>query len=210
MPELDKVTVVSVNLMTLGLTRAMYESLREFYPDVRVILVDNGSRDKSTDFIREQARIHPHTDCVLSARNLGHGGGLNQAIRKAATRYVFTIDSDCIVKQGSFLELMVQRFEKDPLLFALGSLDHRGTSGIKRGPHPYVHPWASMLDRSKYLKLTPFVNGGAPAMRTMLDAEKHGFHFGSFPVRQYIHHIGGGTRASQAWRRQKAKKAKRK
>ena len=209
MPVLDKVTVVSVNLMTPGLTRAMYVSLREFYPDVRVILVDNGSRDASTDFIREQARIHPRTECILNKRNLGHGGGLNQAIRKATTPLVFTIDSDCVVKQGGFLELMVQRFGKDLQLFALGSLDHRGTSGIKRGPHPYVHPWASMLNRATYLKLQPFARGGAPAMRTMLDAERRGFHFGSFPVRQYIRHIGGGTRANQAWRRE-ARKAKRK
>ena len=209
MPVLDKITVVSVNLMTPGLTRAMYVSLREFYPDVRVILVDNGSRDASTDFIREQARIHPRTECILNKRNLGHGGGLNLAIRKATTRYIFTIDTDCVIKQGGFLELMVQRLEKDPLLFALGSLDHRGTSGIKRGPHPYVHPWASMLNRATYLKLQPFARGGAPAMRTMLDAERRGFHFGSFPVRQYIRHIGGGTRANQAWRRE-ARKAKRK
>ena len=113
------------------------------------------------------------------------------------------------MKQGGFLELMVQRFGKDLQLFALGSLDHRGTSGIKRGPHPYVHPWASMLNRATYLKLQPFARGGAPAMRTMLDAERRGFHFGSFPVRQYIRHIGGGTRANQAWRRE-ARKAKRK
>ena len=210
MSELDKVTVVSVNLKTLGLTRAMYESLREFYPDVRVILVDNGSRDASTAYIREQASSHSHTKCILNKGNLGHGGGLNQAIRKAVTPFVFTIDTDCIVKHGGFLELMVQQFGKDPKLFALGSLDKRGTSGLKRGPYPYVHPWASMLDRAKYLKLQPFARGGAPAMRTMLDAERKGFHFGNFPVRQYVRHIGGGTRANQAWRREQAKKARRK
>jgi glycosyltransferase involved in cell wall biosynthesis len=208
MPVLDKVTVISINLMTFGLTCAMYESLREFYPDVRVILVDNGSRDASTVFIREQARIHPRTECILSKRNLGHGGGLNCAIRAATTPFVFTIDTDCTIKQGGFLELMIERFKKDSRLFVLGSLDHRGTSGIKRGPHPYVHPWASLLDRNKYLKLHPFTNGGAPAMRTMLDAERKDYHFGSFPVRKYIYHIGGGTRANQAWRRQEAKKAR--
>ncbi len=201
----DRVTAVSVNFMTKDFTQDCFESFRFFYPSLPFILVDNGSEDESTEFIRSVGE-GDNVTAIFNERNRGHGFGLDRGIRAAQTPYVFTIDSDCIVLQGGFLELMLVEFESDSLLCALGQ-----TFEIPEYPELYpqqsvAHPAAMLLDREKYLPLRPFEGSSAPSVNTLIAAQfEHGYHVQSFPTRwtpnppelpigDYILHICLGTR----------------
>jgi glycosyltransferase involved in cell wall biosynthesis len=205
----DSITAVVVNFRTLELTRRCVESFIAHYPRVPLILIDNGSRDESTDYVREAARSHAHIHAVLNPRNRYHGPSLDQGVRFAETSHVFTLDSDCEVLRGGFLELMHASFD-DPATYAVGELRYKNRFGYtygyddraqpnKPGRIPYVHPYAMLLDREKYLGLRRFIHHGAPCIRNMEDASRAGYAVLNFPVHEFVHHLTRGTSASQGY-----------
>jgi glycosyltransferase involved in cell wall biosynthesis len=83
----EKVAVVTVSYNTQELTALLLWSLRTIvnWPDLEIVVVDNGSADGSAELLAEaaQARI-----CVLLANDVNrqHGPGLNQGISWLAAR----------------------------------------------------------------------------------------------------------------------------
>lgn len=196
----DQATVVCVNFKTPDLTRDCISSLRQFYPNVKIILIDNGGCDASLKMARQLGEMYDLT-VIENRDNIGHGPALNQGIHLATTPYVFTLDSDTRTEKGGFIEEMIGKFKADASLFALGWLRYTGESGVatpkqelKRGMK-YVHPYACMLDREKYLGLsTGFIHSGAPAAALMSVAGEAGYGLEDFPVDEYIWHKVAGTR----------------
>lgn len=191
------ITAVVVNYKTLDLTRRCVESWLAAYPDVPLLLIDNGSGDQSSDYIRQVGSQHEIVTAILNEANYNHGPALHQGIARCSTPYVFTLDSDCEVQRGGFLEAMLALFS-DPLLYAVGSLRTMDRYGyeLKPGSHAYtryVHPHAMLLDREKYATLPPFVHHGSPCLKNMHAAERRGYHLHDFAVEQYILHRGRGT-----------------
>jgi glycosyltransferase involved in cell wall biosynthesis len=197
MADLADVTAVTVNYRTADLTKRCVSSFLMQYPQVKSILIDNGSQDDSTAYIREVAALHPNVSAIFNQANLFHGPALDQGIRASETRFVFTLDSDCEIKSGGFLELMMGLFQ-DPSLYAAGRLLLVDRFGFRlppasKGGIQYVHPSAMLLERGKYAGLPPFEHHGAPCLQNMREAIKTGFTVSDFPVMDYISHDWRGT-----------------
>lgn len=196
--RLDKaISALVVNHKTLSLIRRCIDSLMAAYPDMPITVIDNGSHDESTEYIREAATVHSVT-AVFNDTNVGHGPALDQGMRAASTKHVFTLDSDCIVLRSSFLEKMLDILTRDDL-YAIGWLMHVNERGVSANPWdyehiPYIHPSAALIDREKYLGLEPFIWHGAPAICNMADARRLGYRVAGFPIDGYVLHIGRGTR----------------
>jgi glycosyltransferase involved in cell wall biosynthesis len=200
---LDEISVLIINYRTLDLTARCLESLQKFYPQVEVTLVDNGSDDESTDFIQEMAGGCDTIHAILNRKNRYHGPALDQGLRLAQTRLVFSLDSDCEVLQGGFLEAMIACFS-DPCTYAVGELVRMNRFGYPlpegegRG-FDYVHPRRMLLDRRKYLGLKRFTHHGAPCLSNMRQAIQRGYRLGDFPIQDYILHLGRGTCSSYGY-----------
>jgi glycosyltransferase involved in cell wall biosynthesis len=203
------ITALVVNYRTIELTRRCVESFIARYPSVPLILVDNGSDDESTEYVREAARSNPHIRGVLNPRNRYHGPALDQGMRLAETSHVFTLDSDCEILRAGFLESMYASFD-DAARYAVGELRYKNRFGYtygyddlaqpdKPGRIPYVHPYAMLLDREKYLGLRPFIHHGAPCIRNMEDARRAGYTVLNFPVHEFVEHRTRGTSASHGY-----------
>lgn len=198
------ITVVVANLKTLHLLRTALTSLYWFYPKIRTILIDNGSCDASTSYIKKLGK-RKNVTAVVNKRNKGHGPAMNQGIVIAETPYVFTYDTDCEVLKGGALEQMLGSFRQNKSLYAIGWLRYVNKSGTPASPRrvaadksdlwPYIHPSIMMLDRAKYLKLRQFAHHGAPCTRNMIDATQAGYTMQNFPgLGKHIKHLGAGTR----------------
>lgn len=192
------VTAVIVNFKTLWLARQAHHSLLRYY-DVPVVLVDNGSSDTATT---QWVQAHGG---ICNEQNIGHGPALHKAImERVKTPFVLTLDSDCIVQKGGWLEEMVDFFYGSKA-YAIGWLRWVDRwSGVPLEWHTdkppadqfvrYVHPAVGLYDVTKYKTLRPFAQLGAPCLWNMLDADAAGFIVKDYPVFEYVKHLVAGTR----------------
>lgn len=205
---IQAVTAIIVNYKTESLVRGAIESLLGFYPELRMIVIDNGSHDGSTEYLR--AIYTPSLRTIVNDKNIGHGPAMHQGLLAAMTRYAFLMDTDCIVRMGGFLEIMYSWFLTNPQLYAVGwkrcvdkysgvptSDDNCGKEGFCW----YIHPHAAMIDVEKYFTLEPFDNDGAPCIKNMRSARVAGYLLEAFPIEDYVTHLVAGTRRmwSGAW-----------
>lgn len=200
---LPLITCIITNFKTRNLTKIAVSSLLHYYPNVSIILTDNGSKDSSTTLVKTLGAAHDNITSVLHEANIGHGPAMNKAIWLIDTPFFFTLDSDCEVIKGGFLERMLKHFQSNYNLYAIGWLRHVDPkSGVSVGREakvrpkhlPYIHPYAAMFRTIKYFQLSPFNHHGAPCTANMRDARDAGFSLQSFPIDNYIKHLKAGTR----------------
>jgi glycosyltransferase involved in cell wall biosynthesis len=190
-------TALVINYRTLDLLTRCVESYRSAYPQGRLLIIDNGSHDESTEYIHSLVERFPQITAIFNEKNINHGPAMDQGIRAVRTPFLFILDSDCEVLRGGFLEAMRELFI-DPNLYASGHLLHLNWCGFaarrsERNWIPYIHPHAMLIDRQKYLDLAPFVHHGSPCLRNMKSAQKAGYSMVHFPVGKFIRHTGRGT-----------------
>lgn len=75
----------------------------EDHPGSEIIVVDNGSEDGSTDFLRDR---FPQVRVLELSRNLGFGGGSNAGFRAAANDIVVLLNSDMRVDRNFLAPLL--------------------------------------------------------------------------------------------------------
>lgn len=189
------ITVVMVNFRTKGFSSACYESFRKFYPDVPMVIVDNGSCDESTEWLRKIAFEDLLVTPLFLLDNIGHGPAMHKGFELCDTPYVFVLDSDTVIKQGGFLEEMLTMFS-DECTYAVGDMVITNDSGVNddSGSLQYIHPSRSMYDLSKYWTMPPATHHGAPLTYNMIYARDNCFQVYPFPIDDYVDHIGFGTR----------------
>lgn len=198
--NLPDVTAVFAQCQTLSFTRDLVTGLRRCYPDLKFVIVDNGSQDESTEYLRSLGGREGFI-IALNEDNWGHGLALDQALRLARTPLCLILDSDVEVWECGFLEPMIQRFNENPELYLLGSKARpsRGAEQkarfekAKQLGKDNVNLFSSMIRREMYLSLPKFVHHGSPSLWNQNEARRRGFLLVDFPTEEYLHHIGSGT-----------------
>jgi glycosyltransferase involved in cell wall biosynthesis len=189
-----------VNHRTYDLTKTFIESYVKFYPDLPMLVIDNGSGDDSADYIRSLPRTQ--FQVIMNDINYGHGYALDQGMIAVNADLVMCFDSDCEVIKGGFIEPMAKAFE-DRNLYAIGMFHLVNKGGIdtfiqadpEGKEYPYVHPSTGMYRRSMYLDLPPFRHHGSPCIDNMVEAHRRGYGVVEFPgIRDYVTHPWAGTR----------------
>lgn len=101
---------------------------------IEVIVVDDGSPDRSGDIAREYAANDARI-IVISQENAGLGAARNTGIRAATGKYLTFADSDDYIPVGSY-KAMVDQLEESGSDFVVGSVERR------RGLKTWVPEWA--------------------------------------------------------------------
>lgn len=87
------VSVIIVNYNGRGYLRKCISSLLiQSYPAIEIILVDNGSKDGSVDYLK---REFPSVRIIALNKNLGFAEGNNIGIRAARGELIATLNNDC-------------------------------------------------------------------------------------------------------------------
>ena len=106
MPDWPRVSVIIVNMDGRRHLAPCLESLTKLdYPadHVKVILVDNGSRDDSVPYVR---RNFPQVRVIRNEHNEGFAGANNQGAQAAKSRYVAFLNNDMRVHPAWLKELV--------------------------------------------------------------------------------------------------------
>ncbi|MEE1129292.1 MAG: glycosyltransferase family 2 protein [Methanobrevibacter sp.] len=100
-----KVSVVTPNYNGEKFLKTFFDSLNHDYECIgELILVDNGSTDKSKDFIKDYSFNFP-VHLIENSENLGFAPAVNQGIRKAKYEYIFSVNNDTEIEKCSIRNL---------------------------------------------------------------------------------------------------------
>lgn len=68
--------------------------IQHITPDYEIIIIDDGSRDRTASIARQLAKDKPQIHLVSHATNLGYGAALRSGFRAATKEWVFFTDGD--------------------------------------------------------------------------------------------------------------------
>lgn len=104
--------LVSIIIVNWNSKEDLRECLESFpkvkYPNHEIILVDNGSRDDSVEFVKNN---FPKIRIVRSNKNLGFAGGNNLGFEKSKGKYVLFLNNDTIIVED-FLTPLINFMEE--------------------------------------------------------------------------------------------------
>jgi GT2 family glycosyltransferase len=119
------VTILIPHYKTLELTKLCLRLLRKQTDEskVRVIVIDNGSNDTSSDYLKTVKWVdlivrQPAAD-VKPAR--AHSDALDEALAETTTPYVLSIHTDTFVKSPQWLHFLLAEIEADKKIAGVGS-----------------------------------------------------------------------------------------
>ena len=143
-----KVSIIILNWNTTSITCELLKSLKQHltYPNVEVILVDNGSiEDPSPHFyaIRSDIKI------IINPSNYGFSAGCNIGMKAATGDFFFLLNSDTEITPG-LLEKLMSTFAQDPTAGIVSPLIYSffDRNSIEYAGYTRVHP---ITGRSKIL-----------------------------------------------------------
>ncbi len=91
--------------------RSIY--LQAYPGQLQVIVVSDGSTDRTNELVRESTQIYPWLSLVALPRNVGKANALNAAFLHAKYSLVATVDGDSWLHHSALLRI-VERFMQDP------------------------------------------------------------------------------------------------
>lgn len=104
-----KVTVVIPNFNGMKYLEDCMDSLmKQTWPDIEVIVVDNGSRDSSVNFLKLH---YPQVRLIELPINTGFCHAVNVGIRACHTKYVILLNNDTKVMPG-FVQALAETMER--------------------------------------------------------------------------------------------------
>jgi GT2 family glycosyltransferase len=122
--EVPKVSVVILSYGDPELTKATLHSLYEggkTYPNLEVLVVDNGSPDTALKVIREFVANLPDVKVIENGENLGFAKGNNVGFEAATGDYVLLLNNDTVISPGAIFA-MVRHLQHDSNIGVVGPL----------------------------------------------------------------------------------------
>ncbi len=89
---------------------------RQTYPNFEIIVIDNGSTDKSKEYLKEFKK--DNLRIIFSQENLGYAGGHNLGIKESRGEYILCLTQD-VMLDPHYLQRAIELFKKDKKVGAL-------------------------------------------------------------------------------------------
>lgn len=142
-------SIIIANYNGLAFLKDCFDALTQStYPSLEIIMVDNGSTDRSVAFVEEN---YPQVRIVRSTTNLSYSGGNNLGIRHARGKYLVLLNNDTQVTPG-WLEPILEEFESDERIAAC---QPKVLSMTNKSAFEYAGAAGGFMDRLGY----PFLRG---------------------------------------------------
>jgi glycosyltransferase involved in cell wall biosynthesis len=160
--------------------------------DVEIILVDDGSSDRTAEIADRYAENYPTIVKVIHKENGGHGSGVNAGIANATGKYFKVVDSDDWVDTNSYKLILEKlrefvRMEKSEVVDLLISnfvYDKEGASHKKvmqytaMMPQNRIFEWKDMkrIKKGKYILMHSIIYRTEVLRQSGLKLPEHTFY----------------------------------
>lgn len=129
------------------------------YPNLQVVVGDNGSTDDSIAFVKQ---FYPQISCVFNEENYGFAGGYNRILQQVEADYYVLLNSDVEVSP-QWIEPIIAQMEQDatlgavqPKILAYHQKDHFEHAGASGG---YIDRYGFPFCRGRMLHVTEADHG---------------------------------------------------
>lgn len=111
---MKRISIITVNYNQPAVTEALLESIEAKcnYPDLEIIVVDNGSRDNP---VPKWETVYHDILFIRSEENLGFAGGNNLGIRRATGDHYFLVNNDTEFTEN-LVEELLSKIESNPVI----------------------------------------------------------------------------------------------
>lgn len=125
-----KASAVIVNWnRNIFIQKTIQSLIDQQYPDLEIIVVDNGSTDESLPWLRER----PFIRLIENKKNVGAAAARNQGTKIASGDYIIYIDSDAEMTRPGDLSRLIDYLDKHP--------DTAGAAGLIYNDEQLTNLW---------------------------------------------------------------------
>jgi hypothetical protein len=162
---LEDITCVTFNYMTGRLTRGAVLNFKKMYPNIHMIIADDGSLSErgqrvfnasynrgpenakgKRDTDLECLKNIPGTEFIEYEEHMGHGLTIDRIRPLVKTPLMLTMDSDIRLTEPGLIEEYLEKYNEDPEnIYAVGTQTTKDFMG-KDGPYLYswCDPWFTL------------------------------------------------------------------
>lgn len=76
--------------------------LRQDFIDFELICIDDGSKDGSPSILRQYEKMDPRMRVIIDSQNMGQACARNRGLEMARGEYVYMMDADDLIEEGTF------------------------------------------------------------------------------------------------------------
>jgi len=134
------ISILSANNNCLDWMRLLIASVRKFTKmPYEIVIVDNNSEDGSVEWLKEQEEIR----VIMLDRNIGHGAGLDLALRSADRHFCLVLDTDAHLQREGWDSELIALYKAIP---------ERRLIAAKGGEVKPIHPCFMFFERMFFLE----------------------------------------------------------
>jgi GT2 family glycosyltransferase len=108
--------LVSINLLSWNGEKYIRDCLgsvfNQTYPNLEIVIVDNGSTDKTVDYLKEIKTKKRDLKIIFNPKNIGFAAGHNQLIRESKGEFILCLNQDVILDKN-FIQGAIEIFNRD-------------------------------------------------------------------------------------------------
>ncbi len=147
------ITIAIVNWNTRDLLIQALQSIycQEFVSPLRVVVVDNASKDGSAEAVRNR---FPQCELIVNKENVGYARGNNQVLETTTSQFTLLLNPDVILPNHC-LQTVVQFMHDHPNAGALGVKQVHPDGSLQRSVRGFPTPMGIFCDICGLSRLLP-------------------------------------------------------
>ena len=119
-----EVTIAIPHYQTCQIIKLCLRSIRKYTPQpYTVIVIDNGSRDDSLEYLRSVRwiKLIERSEEITKMGSWAHGSALDIGLENTETEFFLSLHSDVVIKDPMWLSTLTSPFQNSPRLACVGS-----------------------------------------------------------------------------------------
>jgi glycosyltransferase involved in cell wall biosynthesis len=135
--------------------------INQTYQDYEIILINDGSKDKSLEILKEYEKKYPTKIVVVDQENMGVSNTRNKGIKLAKSKYIMFVDNDDYL-DNDYLNHYIKEIEKYDLDMVSGGyrritednkiIENRYPKNNEWGRFLIITPWAKIYKKDFLIK----------------------------------------------------------